>query len=208
VASADGATAVDGRAAGMGGPPDAALFHALRTVPDVILVGAGTVRAENYGPAKPRGDRPPPRIAVVTASGNLDPSLRLFAEADPDQPPPIVITIEQCPSDALARLEQTAEVIRAGTEVADLDVALGALRAGGAEIVLCEGGPSLNGQLVAGDLVDEWCLTFAPLLVGGLSSRAAVGDAVGVPHRLVLDRLLEEDGVLLARYLRASRAPN
>lgn len=205
VTSADGATAVDGRASGLGGPADAALFHALRTVPDVILAGAGTVRAENYGPAKPRGDRPPPRIAVVTASGNLDPSLRLFTEADPEQPPPIVITADACPNEALTRLEDVAEVIRAGEVVADLAIALRALRARGAEIVLCEGGPTLNGQLIAADLVDEWCLTLAPLLVGGISSRAAVGDAMAIPHRLDLDRMLEEDDVLLARYLRAGR---
>ncbi len=208
VTSADGATAVDGRASGLGGPADAALFHALRTVPDVILAGAGTVRAENYGPAKPRGDRPPPRIAVVTASGNLDPSLRLFAEADPEQPPPIVITADACPNEALTRWRRSPRSSGPARSSPTWPSPSGRSGPAGAEIVLCEGGPTLNGQLIAADLVDEWCLTLAPLLVGGISSRAAVGDAMAVPHRLDLDRLLEEDDVLLARYLRAGRAPS
>ena len=206
VVSADGATAIDGRASGMGGEPDKRVFHALRAVPDVILVGAATARAENYGPAKRAGDRPPPRVAVVTASGDLAPSLRLFAEADPALPPPIVITSRGCDPARLARLESMAEVIVAGAEIADIGIALGALRARGASIVLCEGGPSLNGQLVARDLIDEWCLSLAPMLVGGISSRAAVGDAAPQPIPVVLDRLLEEDGVCFARYLRAGRA--
>jgi riboflavin biosynthesis pyrimidine reductase len=206
VVSADGATAIDGRAGGMGGEPDRRVFHALREIPDVILVGAGTARAENYGPAKPRPGKPAPRVAVVTASGDLDPSLRIFAEADSAAPPPIVITGQGCPSDRLAALEARAEVIQAGAGIADLGLALGALRKQGAEIVLCEGGPALNGQLIARDLVDEWCLCFAPLLVGGISSRAAVGDPVADPRPLQLERLLEDDGVCFARYLRAERA--
>jgi riboflavin biosynthesis pyrimidine reductase len=206
VVSADGATAIDGRAGGMGGDADRRLFHALREVPDVILVGAGTARAENYGPAKPRPGKPAPRVAVVTASGDLDPSLRLFAEADPAAPPPIVITGSGCPADRLGQLDARAEIIQTGADVADLGLALGALRQRGAAIVLCEGGPALNGQLIARDLVDEWCLSLAPLLVGGISARAAVGDPVSDPRPLVLDRLLEDDTVCFARYLRAERA--
>jgi riboflavin biosynthesis pyrimidine reductase len=70
--------------------------------------------------------------------------------------------------------------------------------------VLCEGGPTLNGQLVAADLVDEWCATIAPALVASASSRAAVGgSAPGGAQALRLDRLLVEDDLLFARYVRA-----
>src|SRR4051812_2248584 len=51
IASADGATAVDGLSGGLGGPPDRKVFAALRSLADVVLVAAGTVRAERYGPA-------------------------------------------------------------------------------------------------------------------------------------------------------------
>ena len=82
--------------------------------------------------------------------------------------------------------------------------ALAGLRADGAEVVVCEGGPSLNAALVEADAVDEWCLTLAPAVVGGDSRRAVhgapeLGDA---GQALELASLLEEDGVLLGRWLR------
>ena len=62
VATVDGATAVDGRSGGLGGPADKGVFGAIRAVADVILVGAGTVRAERYGsPRTPPGRRRCPR---------------------------------------------------------------------------------------------------------------------------------------------------
>jgi riboflavin biosynthesis pyrimidine reductase len=69
--------------------------------------------------------------------------------------------------------------------------------------VLCEGGPTLNGQLVAADLVDEWCASIAPLLVAGASSRpAAGGPAPDGALAMRLDRLLVEDDLVFARYVR------
>jgi hypothetical protein len=50
IASIDGATAVAGVSGGLGGPADQALFAVLRSQADVVLVAAGTVRAEHYGP--------------------------------------------------------------------------------------------------------------------------------------------------------------
>ena len=52
VASLDGAIAVEGRSAGLGSPADKASFHALRAVCDAVVVGAGTLRMENYGPVR------------------------------------------------------------------------------------------------------------------------------------------------------------
>ena len=50
ISSVDGATAVEGRSGGLGGPADRKVFAALRSLADVVLVAAGTVRAEHYGP--------------------------------------------------------------------------------------------------------------------------------------------------------------
>ena len=61
ISSVDGSTALDGRSGGLGGPADRKVFAALRSLADVVLVAAGTVRAENYGP----GSLP---IAVVSGS--------------------------------------------------------------------------------------------------------------------------------------------
>lgn len=202
ITSTDGAIAVDGRSGPLGGPADKRVFRALRGVAGTILVGAGTVRAERYGPARLPGGRPGPPIAVVTRTGELDPGLRLFAEADPSAPP-IVLTCRACPPDRLAALERVADVVVAGDATVDLGAALALLAGRGVDVVVAEGGPSLNGELLAGGLVDEWCLTLAPLLVGGRSRRAVDGPPPVGPLVLVLDRLLEEDGFLFARYVRA-----
>ena len=52
IASVDGATAVDGVSGGLGGPADRRVFGVLRSLADVVLVAAGTVRAEGYGPPR------------------------------------------------------------------------------------------------------------------------------------------------------------
>jgi riboflavin biosynthesis pyrimidine reductase len=201
IATADGATAVGGVSGPIGAPPDRAMFAALRGVADVVLVAAGTARAEGYGPPRARPDgRPGPRLAVVTRSGDLDPAARLFEAGRP-----LVLTCEACPPERRQALAGVAEVVLAGGAAVDPAAALAALADRGADIVLCEGGPSLNGQLVAADLVDEWCLTTAPLLASGTSARATAGpEPPGGPRRFRLARLHEAGGLLLARYVRDS----
>ncbi len=90
VASLDGAITIADRSGGLGGPADKAMFSALRGVADVVMAGAGTVRAEGYGPARPSTPSGPcagaaeaevPRIAVVTRSLDLDLATPLFTEA-------------------------------------------------------------------------------------------------------------------------------
>lgn len=209
VASLDGAIAVAGRSGGLGRPADKAVFHALRAVADVVLAGAGTVRAEGYGAAQPteaqraarraRGQDEVPPIAIVSRSLELDTGSRVFVA---DGPRPIVITCGSAPGDRRRALEAHADVIVAGHEEVDLAEALAELGARGASIVTCEGGPSLNGDLVAADLVDEWALTVSPLLVGGREGRSAVGPAPVSPRGFALERLLEGDGLLLGRWVR------
>ncbi len=211
VASIDGAIEVEGRSGGLGSPADKEMFHALREVPDVILAGAGTVRAENYGPVQldeaaqarriARGQRPLPRLAVVTARAHLDPRSRLFS--DPTQRP-LIITSAHAPSEAVDRLRDVADIVIAGSTQVALRDAFAQLRHGGANVVLCEGGPTLNDHLLAADLVDEWCQTIAPVLTGGNAARGAHGTSTGVTVNLPLVRILHEDGVLLLRYARAS----
>jgi riboflavin biosynthesis pyrimidine reductase len=208
IASADGGTSVDGRSGGLGGPADKQVFAAIRAVADVVLVAAGTVRAERYGPPRPsadvrrrrraRGQSEVPRIAIVTRSLDLDLTTPLFTDADA---PPYLLVPEDV---AAARLEQVAEratVLRCGEHTVSLTLALEALHAEGARVVLSEGGPSLNGALVAADLVDELCLTVSPTLVAGSSARIAHGDH-GVLTRLHLRHVLEEGGSLFLRYTR------
>lgn len=208
VASVDGATAVAGVSGGLGGPADKEVFRALRAIADVIVVAAGTVRAERYGPPRTtpehqaarvaRGQTPFPRLAIVSGSLDLDATSSVFTEA-PE--PPLVLTGDHPPDDRVHALDAVAEVVRLGPSGVSMTDALAAIGALGHRVVLCEGGPSLNGQLLAAGLVDEINLTVSPMLVGGDSLRVAVGPD-GLPTTLELAHLWVDGSVLLARYVR------
>jgi riboflavin biosynthesis pyrimidine reductase len=212
VTSVDGATATSGRSGGLGTPADRLVFTVLRSLADIIVVAAGTVRAEHYHPVhlsderraqrQQRGQAALPRLAIVSRHLDLDAHGPLFS---PGVDPPIVITSPG--ADRARRTELTAagaDLVLAGTGAdVDLRTALRTLGDLGASVVLCEGGPTLNGALLAADLIDEVCLTIAPRLVGGESSRLAHGLERADLERLVLRRALEDDGALFLRYTRS-----
>jgi riboflavin biosynthesis pyrimidine reductase len=210
IASLDGAISIAERSGGLGGPADKAMFAALRGIADVVLVGAGTARAERYGPARPspairaarreRGQHEVPQIAVVTRSLDLDLSTPLFAKAER---PSIVITCASSDPHRQSAAAEVAELVVVGDDAVDLLAALAALRTAGVEVVTCEGGPSLNGDLIASDLIDEWALTASPLLVGGDAGRGSRSRHPAEPRAMRLDRLLEADHYLLERWVRA-----
>ncbi len=206
VSSVDGATAVGGRSSSLGGPGDLAVFRALRGVADLILVGAGTARAEDYGPVRlpstiverrvARGRAPVPRLAVVSGSLDFDLGARLFT-ADP-----IVITAEGANEGRRRELEAVVDLVVTPGERVDLTFAVAVLRRRGFDVVLAEGGPGINGQLAARGLLDELCLTIGPLLAGGDSRRILAGvESFDPPIPMRLDRVLVADGELLCRYL-------
>jgi riboflavin-specific deaminase-like protein len=208
VASVDGAIAVQGRTDGLSTRADRMVFHFLRSLADVILVGAQTVRAEGYGPPKlrederarrlARGQSEYPRIAVVTRSLALDWRSPLFQQ--PTSRPLVVVpgTAEEA---TVARAGEVADVVVAGESAVDLAAALDALAGAGVGLVLCEGGPTLNASLAEAGLFDELCLTLAPSLVGGDEVFGLIGAARLLhPLPLVLVHVLEEDGFLFLRY--------
>lgn len=210
IASADGGTAVDGLSGALGGPGDKAMFRALRSVADAIVVGASTVREEGYRPPRQpdttrarrrtEGRRDDPRLVVVTRSLSLDPGLELFT--DPDNRP-LVVTVAGAPADRRAALEPVADVVDAGDEDVDLGRALELLAELGIGTALSEGGPTLNGQLIADGLIDEWNLSLSPHLLGGDSRRAAVGPiGGGPPPAMRLARVWTDDDYLFCRWLR------
>ena len=190
IASVDGATAVGGVSGGLGGPADQAVFAALRSHADVVLVAAGTVRAEHYGPI----GLP---IAVVSRSCRLDWDSPLFTAVNAQ---PIVVTVAEAPVAERKKAADLADVIIAGERDVDLAEALDALAARGLRRVLAEGGPSLNGQLAAAGLLDELCLTLSPLLVGGDAKRILAGAGLVTGSGWRLHSLCEQDGFLFLRY--------
>jgi len=209
ISSLDGAITVHGRSGQLGGAGDREVFAVLRSLTDVILVGAGTVRAEGYGPARldadaqarrrARGQTPTPPIAVVSRSCHLDWDSPFFTDTDAR---PIVITTADANADARKRAESMVDVVTAGTGDVDLAVALGALHERGARSVLGEGGPRLNAQLAAAGLIDELCLTLSPRLVAGDGPRLFAGSELPEPSRLEPVSLLEDDGFFFLRLRR------
>jgi riboflavin biosynthesis pyrimidine reductase len=190
IASIDGATTVTGVSGGLGGAADHALFSVLRAQADAVLVAAGTVRAEHYGPA----ELP---IAVISRSCRLDWDTPFFTAAKAQ---PIVITVARAPGPSREKAAEVAEVIIAGERDVDLTTALAALAARGFAQVLAEGGPSLNGQLAAAGLIDEVCLTLSPRLVSGDAKRILAGPGLPGGQLWRLRSLCEQDGFLFLRY--------
>ncbi|HTT92936.1 MAG TPA: pyrimidine reductase family protein [Acidimicrobiales bacterium] len=228
ISTLDGATSYGGRSGPLGGPEDKLLFSVLRSLADVVLVGAGTARTEHYGPVRlpaevqrrrqAKGQRPVPPIAIVTRSLSLDWGAALFGGGDPR---PIVVAPVDSGAAALGTAGRSADLLTAGVGEVDLAAALASLAKRGMHHVLCEGGPGLNTGLTAAGLVDELCLTLSPKLAGdagqGLlggqlgdgGSPSATGEAGRTAgHRgrpftrlleLRLTHVLEEDSFLFLR---------
>jgi riboflavin biosynthesis pyrimidine reductase len=216
VTSADGAATLDGRSGGLSGPADRMVFTVLRSVADVILVGAGTARAERYRPVSAAGIwtalRPAgadlPGIAVVTASLDLDACPQLLA-CKPGSPTPILITTERAAAADAARggaVTGRAQVIVAGRQRVDVRQAVTALGGMGYRQILTEGGPGLLGQLTEADLLDEFCITISPVFADGPAGRVVAArpspPGAGAADRLTLAHLLADEDFLFCRYLR------
>ncbi|MEU9211264.1 pyrimidine reductase family protein [Streptomyces sp. NPDC048415] len=212
VSTLDGAAQHDGRSQPISSATDMRIFGVLRGLADVVIVGAETVRQEGYRPARAReaftamreaaGQGPAPAIAVVTASLDLDFSLPLFTSP---LVPTLVLTGAAAAPDRVATAEKAgAQVVIAGDGMGvDPARAVRALGDLGFSRLLTEGGPRLLGQLVAGAVLDELCLTVSPLLATGDAQRIAGGPSIPVPKRFELVSLLEEAGFLYTRYRRS-----
>lgn len=206
VASADGAVSIGGRSGGLSGPADKMIFSVLRSLTDVILVGAGTARAEHYRPVqreeiwlqlRPAG-APLPPVAVVTGTLDLTGCERLLT-VPPGPSQTIVITTAAAPAGRKAALTGQARVIEAGEHAVDVTAAVAALAGLGYPGILTEGGPTLIGQLAAADLLDELCVTTSPLLAAGPASRIVSGPP-RTQHLSLAHALVDAD-YLLCRYL-------
>ncbi|MDR7280936.1 pyrimidine reductase family protein [Catenuloplanes atrovinosus] len=209
VASADGAATLDGRSGGLGNANDQHILGLLRRLADVLVVGAGTLRAEGYGPLvlggtavawrRDHGMPDHPRLAVVSARlHGLGPEHPSFAGAPVR---PLVVTVGAAPEDRRRALADVADVLICGDDELDAAALPEMLAARGLPGVLCEGGPTLFGALVAADRVDELCLTLSPWLAGAGASRIVAGPPA-VPRPLTLRHVLTDDELLFLRYAR------
>lgn len=207
IMSLDGAAAFAGRAGPLSDANDQGLLLALRGFADVVLVGAGTVRAEGYGPVRlttaqsaERRERwgidTVPPIAVVTHTGRVPASL--FATSVQR---PILVTTAHL-AHTHPELCERADLLIAGDTAVDLASAVTALRDRGMRRILCEGGPTLLDELVANNLVDEMCLTISPTLAASAAIERPGAQALNAPTRLRLGHVVTVDDYVYLRYVR------
>ena len=209
ISTLDGAAAGDdGRSGSINTGADREVFGLLRALSDMVLVGAGTARAEGYRRATVRApwlhlrrDRPAhPTTAVVSRSGDVPPGL---SQAREDSGEVLLVTCEGAGTAAIdlarAMLGDDSVIVAEGESV-DLPAALDALARRGLRRILCEGGPHLMGDLTASGRLDELCLTIAPTLVGGDHPRITAGPAMAA--NLLPRLLIESQGSILGRWTR------
>jgi riboflavin biosynthesis pyrimidine reductase len=210
VAGLDGTAAVDGRVGSLSTTPDQALFRRMRQIADIVLVGAETVRREGYGSIRlddeaqqqrrRLGQSATPPLALVSRSLAFDWTAKVFADA-PDDARTHVITCEAADPGRRAEAEQHAEVIVAGDDRVEPAAAMRALADLGRRVVLCEGGPTWLGELVAADRLDELLLSVAPLMGGDPLPVSVTPPGAGLAQ-FELKGVMAEDDTLFLRYER------
>ena len=210
ISSKNGLATMNGQSGPLGGPADKALFRTLRGLADVILVAAGTVRTENYSVPiitdrtkkirKSLKKTPLPTIVVVTNSLNLDPQSTLFS--NPDYRPGI-LTSTVSPKQKEVTQFTNAKFFQTEGERVDLASALPVLAKTYGPIVLVEGGPNLNQQLVKLDLFDELCITISPVTSHDNESQGVTTAASYLSGEMVLDRRITIGEFIFERFLRA-----
>jgi riboflavin biosynthesis pyrimidine reductase len=173
---------------------DQRVFRIARRNADVVLVGAGTVRAEDYRPST----RP---LALVTRTLDLPSTLRLFADATQEHATPMAFTTDEAAASATDELRARVEVVPCGSGHVDLARLVATLAARGLNRIHCEGGPHLLGSLLQSGLLDELLQTIVPILRGGGPGEHLVDIPAGLDPmvRLTTTQVLEEDGVLFLR---------
>lgn len=181
ITSLDGRATLAGRAGGLGNPADQRLLDLLRQLSQVVLVGPGTILAERYTGLGLDWPQTPPPLAVITTRP-LDPALPIFTTT---RVPPILLTnaatapalaacaaevvvVDQPPGPRACPSTETSTAAGSGVGKSTVDpaAALAALADRGLVRVLCEGGPTLLGQLISANLLDELCLTISPVIAG------------------------------------------
>jgi riboflavin biosynthesis pyrimidine reductase len=209
VTTLDGAAAgPDGVSGSISSEADRAVFAATRRFADVVLIGSGTLRAEEYGPMQAKetdalrrsevGQQPAPALAVVSGSLNLPWHLPMWTESTHR---PLVLTKAAADPERLdvAKRHANVVILDVVTPRAIVDVLVDR----GLRRIVCEGGPSLLRDFNAADAIDEADITISPTFAGTVPSPTTVGLPDVVRHRLV--HVFHGDGFLMARYLAPGR---
>ncbi len=199
----------------LSGEADLDRVDEVRAGVDAILVGAGTVRADNprllvrseqrRRARRERGEPANPAKVVISSAGELDPGAAFFTAGEARR---LVYTPDAGAEAARARLGAVAEVVGAGDPMDPRRLDPGRLLADlggrGVRRLLVEGGSAVHTLFLTADLVDELHLVIAPFFVGDPAAPRFVGPGAfprgpGRPMRLREARPVGE--VVLLRYL-------
>lgn len=207
ITSLDGSAVLDGVSGGLSSPVDQALMDLTRSVADVVVVGAGTLRSEGYGGLRVSADSVAwrrrqamsdhPVLAVVSASLNLTPDMAFLADAPVR---PLILTGTDAPAEARRALGEVADVVVVGEGTGvDPAVAHRELAEHGHRRVLSEGGPGVLSRWFAADRVAELHLSVAGAMTGGDGQRIMHGLAASA-RRTELRHVLKDEHMLMLRH--------
>jgi len=211
--SLDGRLATRRRASGpLASPEDLAHLLALRCQHDAIIIGAGTLRADNPLLLPSREHRKRRRTAglqeapwriILSRSLDFDPGARGLR---PDQSSPIVVLCSETAPEsrrAACRAKGMTLQIHKDADV-DLPAALDVLAAEGIRHIQCEGGSQTNAAFLAAGLVDALWLTLCPQILADPKAPSLVAPCLAYPSpafRLVEQRRHESELYLHYRRL-------
>ncbi|MEE2682887.1 MAG: dihydrofolate reductase family protein [Actinomycetota bacterium] len=209
ITSSNGLPTLNGLSGPLGGAADKALFTALRGIADIIIVGYGTVRDEQYRPPQLTkeliaeresiGQSPLPTIAIVSNRLNFDERIPLLSSYEYH---PVILTSSSSPEINRERISSTSEIFLCGENKVNLREGVDTLSSRFGKVILVEGGPSLNTQFVEDDLFDELCITTSPLHSDDESTIAVTTDRSYPPGQMLQDRRRELNGFVFTRFLR------
>jgi riboflavin biosynthesis pyrimidine reductase len=199
----------DGRSGSINTESDHHVFALQRALADAILVGANTVRLEGYRAVdlepwqleirEQEGLAPYPMLVIISATADLDPVIATPAEGVGGAV--MIITTPGKSADDLGPLRDAGITVLEAEGTLDMAQIVDQLAGGGFQRLLCEGGPRLHNDLHAAGVMDEVCLTLAPVVVGGQGSRSTSGAALPVPSHFQLHHAMYgDDGALFTDY--------
>jgi len=204
VTTLDGRASLQGNTKDMGSDADTEHLLGLRTRFDAVMIGGGTMRAERYGriisrpeyrrSRQERGLEPDALAVIISGDLDLPFDAPLFTDGNGRV---LIFTRKKSAPETATPID----LVTVDGLIDTADVLAHLRRAEGVRAVLCEGGPHLFGQLVAGDLVDDLFLTTTPIATGGDAPHILEANLPD-EARFELATLSEAEGDLFARYRR------
>ncbi len=202
ITTLDGRASIQGRSKELGSDTDTEQLLGLRTRFDAVMIGGGTMRAERYGRIIARPEHrekrehsgfDPDALAVII-SGDLD--LPFDAPLFTNGNGRVIIFSRKS---HLPETETPVDLITMEGLIDSADVLAHLRKKEGVRALLCEGGPNLFGQLVAGGLLDDLFLTITPVAIGGDAPHILEANLPDTAN-FELAALNEAEGDLFARY--------